>query len=463
MGADTLAGGAGSDVLFGNSGDDLLDGGAGSDSIEGGAGDDVAVFSGNRADYDIVRQSSDYVTVRDLRPGSPDGHDIVGGVETLRFADGVEVQTASVGVLVIGTGNSDFLYGSSGPDTILGQGGSDFIFAGGGDDQITGGSGADSINGGSGNDTAIYGGNRADYTVTHLAGGEIEIRDNRTGAPDGADRVGRDIETLRFADQTLTVAVAGDELRGTQNADSLVGGDGNDILGGDFGADTLIGGGGSDVLSGGDGDDQLSGGAGSDSIEGGLGNDTVLLSGNRADYQIGRVPFSGELFQVRDLRPGSPDGNDLLSGVETIRFADGTELRTADVGTFIAGTEGNDFLFGTASLDTISGGAGADYLSGSAGNDELIGGSGNDTLEGGADTDTGRLQRQARGLHAHLPGRWRDRGEAPPAGFARRHGPYFPRCRDAALFRPDGHDRPGRDLAFGHCGERRPGRRPRQR
>ncbi len=50
-GADQLYGDGGDDVVFGGAGNDLLSGGAGSDRINGGTGFDVALQSGQRADY----------------------------------------------------------------------------------------------------------------------------------------------------------------------------------------------------------------------------------------------------------------------------------------------------------------------------------------------------------------------------------------------------------------------------
>jgi RTX calcium-binding nonapeptide repeat (4 copies)/Cysteine-rich secretory protein family len=116
-------------------------------------------------------------------------------------------------------------------------------------------------------------------------------------------------------------------LRGTPNADNLVGQSGNDSIIGLDSNDSVSGAGGDDRLFGNEGNDQLSGGLGDDEIVGGRGDDT--LTGGT--------------------------GNDQLCG-----------------------GSGNDRLWGEAGDDILLGGSGDDQLVGSAGNDTLIGSSGND-------------------------------------------------------------------------------------
>ena len=54
-GNDIIIGSNFNDTLAGWSGDDVITGGGGNDTIYGGVGTDTAVFSGNRADYQIVK------------------------------------------------------------------------------------------------------------------------------------------------------------------------------------------------------------------------------------------------------------------------------------------------------------------------------------------------------------------------------------------------------------------------
>ena len=58
---------------------------------------------------------------------------------------------------------------------------------------------------------------------------------------------------------------------------------------------------------------------GNDILDGGDGRDVAYYRGNSADYRIDIVDGA---YQVTDLRDGSPDGTDLLVGIESLNFAD---------------------------------------------------------------------------------------------------------------------------------------------
>ncbi len=64
----------------------------------------------------------------------------------------------------------------------------------------------------------------------------------------------------------------------------------------------------------------VAGSSHNDSILGSAGTDTVIAAGLRSDYQLTRQ-VDGSL-QVIDLRANSPEGTDLLSGVEFLQFSD---------------------------------------------------------------------------------------------------------------------------------------------
>ena len=73
---ENLIGGSGSDQLTGNIFDNVITGGAGIDTLRGSGGQDTALFTGNRADYDIseiIENNSAYLQVSDLRENAPDG------------------------------------------------------------------------------------------------------------------------------------------------------------------------------------------------------------------------------------------------------------------------------------------------------------------------------------------------------------------------------------------------------
>ena len=84
---DVLRGLAGDDTLNAGSGDDTLDGGPGNDTLFGGPGNDTAVFGGLRSEYQVIRMSDGSIRVADHRAGTPDGTDLVSGVELFQFAD----------------------------------------------------------------------------------------------------------------------------------------------------------------------------------------------------------------------------------------------------------------------------------------------------------------------------------------------------------------------------------------
>ncbi|MDX2159555.1 MAG: Ig-like domain-containing protein [Hyphomicrobiaceae bacterium] len=105
IGNDTIDGAALADEFYGALGDDILTGGTGSDLIDGGGNSglgadpltysgagDVAVYSGNRADYSIAYNGDGTFSITDNRTlpgGAPgEGTDLIRNVEFFRFADG---------------------------------------------------------------------------------------------------------------------------------------------------------------------------------------------------------------------------------------------------------------------------------------------------------------------------------------------------------------------------------------
>lgn len=143
--------------------------------------------------------------------------------------------------------------------------------------------------------------------------------------------------------------------------------------------ENAIGGLGADTLFGNSGDNVLTGAAGNDRIDGGLGSDTVVFSGNRAQYTI---TWNGQTANVV-----GPDGADVISNVEFLRFADQTIAAAFTGGLNISGDILNNSMTGTASSDTLNGLGGNDVLSGLGGNDRLDGGSGDDNISGGDGDD----------------------------------------------------------------------------
>ncbi len=85
---ENIVAGDGDDTLTGDDEDNQITGAAGDDNIDGKGGTDTAIYSGTRADYQIISLSSNRVRITDLRQDSPDGTDEVSNVEIFSFADG---------------------------------------------------------------------------------------------------------------------------------------------------------------------------------------------------------------------------------------------------------------------------------------------------------------------------------------------------------------------------------------
>lgn len=193
-------------------------------------------------------------------------------------------------------------------------------------------------------------------------------------------------------------------LQGTEDDDTIVGGDLNDTLAGNGGNDTLNGGAGNDVLNGGLGNDTYIYTSGNDVITGETGGtDTLVLNNlSSTDFFIqlamGNVPSV-----LSDILIISFDTNNQIAldgwnpgvatnSIDIFQFSDGFILSAVDMeqlindftppvggGIFVDGTDFSDVLYGTNGDDIIHG-----YL----GDDIIFGGDGDDTIRGDGDTDT---------------------------------------------------------------------------
>lgn len=173
-----------------------------------------------------------------------------------------------------------------------------------------------------------------------------------------------------------------DAIRGGDGNDRLIGGDGDDIIWGDAGNDVIFGGAGNDTLFGEDGDDDLFGEDGSDLLFGGAGDD-VLNGGNgddRLDGDAGVDQLSGEA------------GNDRLDGgadADHLDGGSGNDVLLGGAGNDgLSGSDGNDKAFGGDGDDYLDGGDGDDYLDGGDGDDHLDGGDGDDVIDAGSGSNT---------------------------------------------------------------------------
>ena len=327
------------------------------------------------------------------------------------------------------------IQGMEGNDTLIGGSGPDNFQGGTGDDEIIGGENGVDQFGNPGNDVVTYDGMSDRYTVTTIAAGTKVTIDGHdyTAGTDGAivqvvDSMSAEdggngtdtligIESISFWDKWMPLQVTktftdfngdgkADEAyqRGTDGADTLVGGSVNDRIDGGGGNDTITSAAGGDVITGGAGDDSIDGGDdGTDT----LGNplvDVAVYSGNYSNYTVSRS-VSG-VVTVKDNRTGTDNvsGTDTLVNVEALQFSDrfiGLQS-TREVKDFnFDGVPDQIVLRGTDLLgDTMTvtpleskinhlfeGLAGADSLTGGEGNDLFDGGAGNDTIFAGAGND----------------------------------------------------------------------------
>ena len=280
-----------------------------------------------------------------------------GGTDTLDFSgfsgsQTIDLRQGHFSSVVGLVGNVSIAVGAV-IENAIGGTGDDTIFGNAADNLITGNGGGDWIDGGLGTDTVVFSGARSDYQISW--DGQV----GTVSVNGGAVTTVRNIEFLRFADQTVTLepsgplTVVGDItdnlINGTTFGDSLGGAGGADILNGFGGNDYLNGGSGNDTLDGGDGDDTLVGGSGDDVMIGGAGWDV-------ADYTETTLGLNADLA-TGVVRSGFD--TDTLSGVEQIN-----------------GTRANDVIRGDAGANIIRGGGGADRLYGGDGDDQLFAGEG---------------------------------------------------------------------------------------
>ncbi|MGY4396686.1 Ca2+-binding RTX toxin-like protein [Sphingomonas sp. UYAg733] len=315
---DTLSGTAGSDVLFGydgndtisgSDGNDLLGGGDGDDVIDGGMGNDRAQFDGPSSHYQMGLTPEGSVVVSDTWSGG--GRDVLTNVETLYFAgDHRVIGTADLPAL--GTAGNDTIAGSSDSDLLFGQGGDDVITSGAGDwDIVDGGDGADQVN---------FAGSSTDYKLSREQDGSLSAW---SGVGPGDFDSLRNVETLYFAGDDVTIQVADLPPLGTAGDDLIVGTDRPENLYGNGGNDVIRGLAGDDYLEGADGDDSLEGGGGSDFLYGGDGFDTAQYAGTMASYSLST--YNGYVSIVDgDPSTDGDDGTDTLLQVEQAQFSDDT-------------------------------------------------------------------------------------------------------------------------------------------
>lgn len=357
-GDDTLNGGAGNDTLDGDEGADHLKGGDGddvlvasldADTLDGGAGHDQLSFAsilGYGVEFSLANKT--------LAALSHSDNPTLQTVHQLTLVSIEEIKGTQLADVLIGDANNNTLIGGYGSDTLYGGAGDDVLYA---DDEHSNPSGGNVLHGGEGSDTAMYRGQRQQFSV------QLDDAPNsyRVIFGGGSDTL-HDVEKIGFDNGTFdlsALATAKGLIRGTDQADYLTGTDGNDTLEG---------------LAG---DDRLFGRLGNDLLDGGAGNDW-------ADY--------GSSTAINaNLNTGlaTGEGSDTLVGIENIEGSGFGDDLTGDAqANSLRGHSGSDTLYGGAGNDTLDGGWDFEADSILGGNDDdLLIVQGSDTLDGGAGQD----------------------------------------------------------------------------
>ncbi|WP_197480201.1 calcium-binding protein, partial [Anabaena sp. 4-3] len=462
---DTLEGGYGRDTLNGDTGNDSLDGGenddtlfgsSGNDTLNGGDGKDIANYTPvnrrliltaiDRIDKDTFGQDQ-LISIETIIANSSVSNHLINATSwgnnasiNANLQTGTLTVSDNTGVKTVGVVNFDHVNGTNLQDIIIGDAQNNQLSGNGGDDTLGASSGNDTLNGGTGNDTADY--SQLRQSITFQASSTVNKGSLGTDQLIGIEKIVADASTVNNtidvsalsnitsinanleAETVMITDSNGSKSWNVVNFDDVKGTNQADTLTGDYQDNQLFGYGGDDILNGGFGNDTLDGGSGNNTLNGGEDYDT-------ADYsQIGQ---SITLLPTGVIQKDGGLGQDQLSKIERI-VADSNaasnmiDASTADINTSInvdlnyqfldvvgldgiqsfaienfdhvKGTNQNDYIFGDSQdnlflanggddfidglegNDTLNGGSGNDYMLGYFGNDSLIGGSGNDTLLG---------------------------------------------------------------------------------
>ena len=240
-------------------------------------------------------------------------------------------------------------------------------------------------NGSAGTDTAVFSGQRGDYTVTLNLDGTLRIVDNRGIDSTALGDTVKDVELFQFSDgaggtvtltlaQLLNAASTDIQWNAVRPSDTALPAAGAIIanlstVDPDSTAFTYS-------LQPGSSAGFTVSAAGVVTRTGSamLQNTTYTLNVRSTDNDSGGLLFRNETFTIRTNGTGNSTtlGTFATAGDDILYGNSGND-------TNVNGSVGNDTLFGQA---------GADALNGGDGNDELTGGTGNDTVNGGAGIDT---------------------------------------------------------------------------
>ena len=191
----TIIGNSSSQTLNGTTSDDTIHGNGGNDFIDGKAGTDTVVFAGNRGTFNFINLSGAVrVTGLSTAPVDYAGDTArIFNVEKVQFANLTETITTG-NTMIAGSISNQTHNGTTGNDTIDGAGGNDFI------------------DGKAGTDTAVFFGNRGDFSIANV-NGEIHVTGLSTAPADYAGYTARliNIEKVQFASDP-EISVSGNAI-----------------------------------------------------------------------------------------------------------------------------------------------------------------------------------------------------------------------------------------------------------
>jgi collagen type I/II/III/V/XI/XXIV/XXVII alpha len=264
--------------------------------------------SGNAIDYIVAGDGTNVITTATTGTGNYQ-------INTGSGADTISV--FGNGVISAGTGLNDVSV-SGGSSLIYSEGQDNIVTNGFGSDTVMIGTGQATINPGSTN-LVIMQGTVSPKTLFLAPGTGSDIVSVTGGGTVYGGTGGDNVLIADAASGVKTMLVGGgngDQLFATGGGSVvLVAGVGSETLSGASGTFSGV------TLSASTADDIFQAGSGNDVILGGSGNDTVVFSGLRADYALSVEPNGTLVVTGID---GGMSAVDMLSGIETLSFADQT-------------------------------------------------------------------------------------------------------------------------------------------
>jgi Ca2+-binding RTX toxin-like protein len=389
---DSLSGDANANVLDGGAGNDTLDGGVSdvynpsmTDTLNGDAGNDTFLVRGfygagkynGGADTDLLdfSQADSYTAARRSAEGAGVKVDLATGTASTYYLNTIGYIWADANGQ-IALANIENIHGTSQGDSLTGDGNANYIDGNAGSDVINGGAGndildggvsdvynlgiADVLIGGAGNDTFLA---RGFFGAGYYNGGadtdllDFSQSDSYTAGRRSVEGAGVKVDLAAgiastyylkasgylWADANGQISLAGIEnVKGTNQGDSLSG---------DANANVLDGGAGADSLYGQNGADTFIGGLGKDSynlVETIAATDTVRIA--TGDSLIGSYDVVRG-FMLGTINSANADRLDL----DSISIAINGVGNGNDVGTGVTMISSHSIVNGIISFDNLGG------------------------------------------------------------------------------------------------------------